>query len=478
MLRDVTHTVSDGLLGFDTTKGEGVHLKIGASPIASATPITILGSMGAAQIKERLGLSPLADAVMDSIENGSNRVYCIPVAATTPGTVGTVKKAGSGGGTLTVAGTPTNSFSVSVKITGQGGLNAALFAVSVDGGHSYSDELTVPLGGSYDLTGTGLKLTFVEATEPDPESGSFLVDDTFTFTTTAPAMTNGDLLGAIEKLKTFSEVYEFIHVVGETTLPAWQAVSAAQIELRDTYKKPMFVMLEAYGPDADESVEDYALRLEGDRKKVKNYDLQVVPARGLYVKMDGTTQDVNLAGVVAGLYSRAKVQECIGKTREEAGFGILKAKLLELRPAGIETVIEVLDLADFLTFREYDGLDDFYVYHTKMLSPDGSDYRYAEDVRVKNKIIRETRKEGILLLNDDIDLEDVQGELETRAKFMFSPMQRMIDNKEISWATITVPEGQEQTFLETEKMKIKIRYKSRGYIREIEVELGRAQPGA
>ena len=152
-------------------------------------------------------------------------------------------------------------------------------------------------------------------------------------------------------------------------------------------------------------------------------------------------------------------------------------RLLELLPAEMDnSIIELLDLAGYLTFREYDGLDDFYVYHTKMMSPDGSDFRYAEDVRVKNKIIRETRKEGLLLLNDDIDLEDVQGELETRAKFMFVPLQRMIDAKEISSAEITVPEGQAETILEDETMRVKIRYVSRGYIREVEVDLGRAQP--
>ena len=114
------------------------------------------------------------------------------------------------------------------------------------------------------------------------------------------------------------------------------------------------------------------------------------------------------------LYAKASVQVCIGKTREEAGFGITKSKLLELRPAGISEIIEKLDLVGYLTFREYDGLDNFYVYHTKMMCPEGSDYRYAEDVRVLNKIIRETRKEALLVLQDDIDLEDIQGELETR----------------------------------------------------------------
>ena len=217
--------------------------------------------------------------------------------------------------------------------------------------------------------------------------------------------------------------------------------------------------------------------MEAKRKKVKNYDIQVVTAWGRLVKLDGSTQITNLAGLVCGLYAKAAVQESIGKTRTEAGFGIPKTKLLELLPAEMDnSIIELLDLAGYLTFREYDGLDDFYVYHTKMMSPDGSDFRYAEDVRVKNKIIRETRKEGLLLLNDDIDLEDVQGELETRAKFMFVPLQRMIDAKEISSAEITVPEGQAETILEDETMRVKIRYVSRGYIREVEVDLGRAQP--
>lgn len=92
-----------------------------------------------------------------------------------------------------------------------------------------------------------------------------------------------------------------------------------------------------------------------------------------------------------------------------------------------------------------------------------------------NKIIRETRKEAIPLLKDDIDLEDVQGELETRAKFIFPPLQKMIDAKEISAAEITVPDGQEATIVDDETMRVTIRYVSRGYIREIEVDLGRAQ---
>jgi len=398
--------VTDGLLGFETAKGDGLHVKVGVSPVESDTPVIVTGDMSAAKIKSRLGLSPLADAVMDAVQWGANRVFCLPVKATTAGSLGSIEKSGDGGGSLTVEGSPTNAFPVIVKITAQGGLNTAAFAVSIDGGYSYADEMTIPVTGEYELTGTGLTFKFTEAAQEDQKPSSFLVNDTYSFQTTAPTMTNGDVLTAIDKLRNFSQEYEFVHIVGESALSLWQAISEVQIQFRDTYKKPMFFMMEAAYPTGDAGDEndltDWALQMEADRGKIKNYDLQVVAAWGRLMKLDGTTQIINLAGVVSGLYAKAPVQVSIGKTRTEAGFGIPRKKLLELLPAGMDSaVIERLDLAGLLTFREYDGLEDFYVYHTKMMCPDGSDYRYAEDVRVKNKIIRETRKEGLLVLNDD-----------------------------------------------------------------------------
>ncbi|WP_312938882.1 DUF2586 domain-containing protein [Oscillibacter sp.] len=478
MLRDVTHKVTDGLLGLSTTKGDGLHVKIGVSPIVSDAPILIVGDMSADKIKAALGLSPLADAAMDSVQWGSSKLYCIPVAASTPGTVGLFNKTGTGFGSLTIAGSPTNAFGILVKITAQGTLNTASFAYSIDGGYSFSDDITVPLSGAYEIPGTGLTVTFVEATEAEQKPSSFLVGDSYAAASTAPTMTNADVLAAIDKLRTIPIVFEFVHIVGESIPALWQAVSAAQLELQDTYKKPLFFTLEAYTPEDGEDMLTYALRMEADRAKVANYNIQVVAARGLLVKLDGTTQDVNLAGLVSGLYAKSSVQVCVGKVREEAGFGIPKDSLLELRPEGIREVIERLDTAGYLTFRDYDGIDYFYVYNARMLSPSGSDYRYAEDVRVLNKIIRETRKEAIPILKDDIDLEDVQGELETRARFMFPPLQKMIEANEISSAEITVPDGQAETILDDEKMRVKIRYLSRGYIREIEVDLGRAQAKA
>ena len=134
---------------------------------------------------------------------------------------------------------------------------------------------------------------------------------------------------------------------------------------------------------------------------------------------------------------------------------------------------KMLDEAGFLTFRSYAGLEDFFVYHAKVLSPEKSDFQYAEDIRVKNKVIREVRKEALLLLNDDIDMTDFDGETQARAKFLTAPLDRMVAAKEISRAEVTIPDGQAETFLETGLLRVRILYLSRDYIREIEIEVGR-----
>lgn len=480
MLRDVKTNVSDGLMGFATQIGDGLHVKIGVSSIVADTPIVVTGDMDARKIKGLLGLSPLTDAAMDAAQWGAGRIFCVPVAASTAGNVGEVKRSGKGAGSLTAKGSPTNAFSVIVEITAQGGLNTSAFRVSIDGGYTYSDEVTIPVTGTYEIDGTGLTIQFEEEAGEGQSQGSFLVGDVFSFETTAPAATNGDILAAMEKIKNFSQEFEFIHIVGPSALPLWQAVSEAQRELMVIYHKPAFVLLECSFPEISEDgdLDEWVSQMEADRRKIRNRNIQVCAAWGRLSRLDGATRNVNLAGAVSGRYAMTAAQKSIGQTRDTAGMGFPKTKLLELLPQGYDSaIIERLDVAGYLTFREYDGLDNFYVYHTNMMCPDGSDYRYAEDVRVLNKIIRETRKKALLLKNDDIDLDDIQGELEARAKFISEPLDTMVDNKEISGYETTVAPGHEKTFLEDETMRVRIRYLSRGYIREVEIDLGRAPGG-
>ncbi len=463
MLRDVRHTVTDGLLGLSDDLGEGTHIKIGVSPVKSASPITITGSSTTAKIKSRLGFSPLADSVMDSCENGAGKILCIPVKASIAGTC-TAKESQSEA-SCSLSGEPYNAFDVRVEITGGGGLNTAVFRYTVDGGYSWSNDLTVPLSGEYEIENTGLKLAFTV-----PDDKQFAVGDYFTWTTTASRMTNQDLMGALDQLKYLSADAEFVHIAGETSADLWAAVSVVQKELAEKYHKAWFFILEAYAPDPDEKPEKYVERLEADRKKVQNYDVQAVAARGLYTGLDGRSRETNLAGIVAGFYAKTKVHKSIGET---ASISIPDTKL-QLRPENMEEYTEELDSLGYLTFRRYDGLSGCYVTNARMMAPDGSDYRYAEDVRVKNKIIRKTRAEALKQLQGDVDLSDVDGDLAAKAQFIQAPLEKMVEAGEISAVQVQVPSGQD--ILKTETLELIIRYVPRGTIREIVIHLGVSNP--
>ncbi|GAA6428448.1 DUF2586 domain-containing protein [Dielma fastidiosa] len=466
MLRDVNVTVTDKLLGAGVIAGEGTHLKIGASPIASDVPIVIRSSYSMEKIKKLIGYSPLADSVLDSIENGSDIILCLPVKASTSGTIGEVTKTCAAA--LTVSGSPTNTFDIKVRITAGGGLNTAAYIYTINGGFSWSETATMPVDGIIDLTETcGIKLTFTT-----PESTVFAVDDEFSFNTTAPTMSNADVLAALDKIKTINQEFEFVHVVGECDGALATAVSVKQQQLLAEKHKPLMILLEAIKPTADQSAEDYAEALMEEYKNIKNYDIQVCVARGNYSKSDGTVREQNLASIVAGLYSKSKVQQSIGQVDT---FNISSDKLGQLTPLGIEEYIEELDEARLLTLRSYDGLTGFYVTNARMLSPTDSDYIYAEDVRVKNKIIREIRKSALQQMQSEVDMESDQTiirDLTIKKEFIQQPLDEMKENKEISDFAVELINPVEN--MKVGNLSLKVRYKAKGIVREINIDLGRA----
>ncbi len=468
MLRDVSITVTDGQLG--SGSGDGVHVKIGVSPTPYTEPLVIKDTYNAGRIQSILGLSPLADACMDSVANGAALIYCIPVAATTDGTVDAVSKEAAdpaGTGTLTVNGKPNNQYDIRVQITKGGGLNTAVLRYSFDGGVNYSDEVTMPVDGKLAIAPTGLTFEFSEG-EGDVR---FAPGDLFTTLTTAPQADNQSILAALAHVRQITKTVEFVHIVGVSSKDLWAALAVEGETFFSTYHKPVFFVAEARGPEAGESVEDYVAALVADRKGINSYFLQVVAARGAYRRIDGTTQSINLAGIVCGLYARAKVQQSISETRSMA---ISADKLLRLEPAGIEELLDLLDEAQYLTFRRYEGLAGFYVTKPHMFAAESSDYKYAERVRVLNKAARLVRKEALLQLHRDIDLSKVEEELAAIGSFIAAPLMDMVDAGEISSGSITIPPGQD--ILTEETLHVILRFVPKGYIREITVDLGMANP--
>lgn len=465
-MQDVNHIIEDGLLATETT-GTGVHIKIGAAPadIAAGGSVTIKGTDSINKIRAKLGYSPLADAVMTSTENGALKVICIPVTASVPGTITAGHTQAANDGEITLSGTPYNSFGIVTEITGKGGLNTATFRYSLNGGYTFTEDITVPLSGTYQIAEAGVSLTFVVA-----EDKSFEIGDIFHWETTEPQLSTANVLEAMDTIKSIKDEAEYVHIVGAASAATWAAVSAAQTELQERYHKPLFVMLEAYR-QGEESLAEYMSSLLEDRKKVQNRCIQVVASWLLYTGMDGAIKEINAAGIVAGLYSRVTVNKSIG---EVAAISLSEYKIHTLLLP--EDRIEELDAAGYLTLRQYDGLLGYYVTNARMFSPPESDFKYAEDIRVLHKIICTTRKAALHQLQADVDLANVAADLQIKAQLIQSKVEEMVDAKEISSVSVTVPEDQD--ILTTETLNLAVRYVPRGKIRTINIYVGVSNPYA
>ena len=464
-LRDVTIRVEDGSLGNQSSTGENVHVKIGVSSVKSNSPLLITAYMKPEQIKEKVGLSPLYDAALDSIENGTPQLYCIPVTPKKKGKAGDVSHLGEGTGTVTVSGDANNAYEVSIQITISGTLNEAACRYSVNGGYTYSDELTIPLGGAFEIPYTGLTVTF---------AGDFEEGDVYAFGSTAPEIDNAAVLAAVESLYNSDLSFEFIHIVGPSAKALWAALGSAANQFLKLYKRPVWFLCEARYIGADESLDDYAAALKAEAKGIDNYFIQVCAAYSQYTRWDGRSGIINNAGIVAGLYGLASVQDSIGQTDT---YSISEAKMTALMPEGIEDFISDLDDAKYLTFRKFYGVTGCYVTNARMLCKDGSDYRYAEHVRVLCKMIRQIYLTAVPMLQMNISAsDDKEKDINNILERLMIPLEDMESREEISSATLSVTDINEINIAQDENLPVKLTFVPRGYIREFDFDLAMSNP--
>ncbi len=451
MLGDVKHIITDFGLGSSTVKGEGVHIKIGVSHVLSDVPITINGSMSNKDIRAKLGLSPISDSLIDSVNAGAKTIYAVPVEKVTAGTIEKTLDL-KGTGTVEVAGSPNNAFDIVVEITSEGDVNVGAFQYYLNG--VLSDEYTI--SENFEIEGTGVILNFT--------AGSYTIDDVIKITTTRPKMNIMSVLDALEKIKDLNLNFEFIHIVGESEKTLWATLSVEGDKFFDTYYKPCTFVCETRNILKDETIDEYANYLREQKRGIVSRDLQVVSGRTTYMR-DGIEIDVNGASIVLGLHARARVHQSIGETRI---FDIKGA--LELRPAGIEAYISELDDLGYTTFRQYIGLEGIYVNNSKTFAKEGSDYAYTERVRPMYKAVRETRKTALLQMHTQVDMSNQEASLKAITEFVNVPVERMVKDKEFSSARVEIPEDQD--ILGTSKLYFKIRAVPIGILREIEIDMG------
>lgn len=468
MYGDVNVTVEDGSLGRGTGTGVKTHVKIGVSSVVSAAPLLITGIMNAKKIKEKLGETPLADACMDAVEWGASTIYNIPVKAGTAGEISAVEENKRGNGIFAVQGAPNNAYDVIVEVTGSGGCNEGSFHYSIDGGNTFTEDETIPMNGEAALSMTGLTVKFTDA----ESGGSFHEGDRFFFSTTPPSMNNQSVISAVESLINSSIAFEFVHIVGTSSRALWAALATLAEDFLKKYKRPLFFVCEARTKREEESLDEYVNAMLEERKAINSMYIQVVCSESRYLRMDGRVQNINNAGIVTGLYVQAKESQSIGEVKS---FPISEAKMLKLLPEGIEDYIEILDKAQYLTIRQYAGRENYFVTSANMMSPTGSDYAYAEDVRVSNRLVKAVRMAALNELQVEIDPEEIETSLKSIQEQLNIPVEDAVRDKIISTGRVEI-NAENLNILVDESLDIRITYVPMGYVREMNLTFAVENP--
>lgn len=461
-LKDVKVKVKDGGLGILAPAGTGLHAKVGVASRAMPNQLIVMSDYS--EIPDVIGVGPLADALLDSFVAGSRMIYVVAAQADVTGTVGVVTSDATGTGQLSVTGSPLNAVDAIVQIVGGGGLNEATFKVSTDGGRTFGAIATVPQTGTYELGGTGLTLKFADDANEPPKS--FVAGDVHRFAATAPQASVASVNAALDVLLDLPLTFDFVHVVGESDASMWAALDARAQEAFERFRY-IHILAEACGPQASQTVDEWAMLLSDESKNFASTRVAVSAALGRVSDVAvGRVAMRNLAGLYAGRVCSIPVQKHPG----EVALGSIPS-IVSLGPDGINSGhVSMLDDARFITFRTYEGLPGFYVNEGRMMAAPTSDYQQVETRRVVDKASRLVRVAGLQHHKGPANpagLDAFKASLQV-------PLRTMIADEEIMSGRVAIPPGQD--ILASGRLRAKVRITPVPIMREIEIELGLENP--
>jgi hypothetical protein len=418
------------------------------------------------QVESTLGDGPLRDLVVSALSIAKTTVYAIALEGSVPGTLSAVAPGNThaGTGTVTVAGSPRNEYDIAVEILATGSLNEAVFRVIIDG--LPGKQITAPDDGVYVIPGTGITMTFAVG------AGGFVEGDTFTFSTTEPQATNGEMLAAIDQILDAKLNIEWIAVAGISSAPLWAAL-ATKAEGAAGIFQYLFFVAQARYKTASETLDQWVNALTGvERGTVASPRLQVCAGWIEEADSNGQVDTRGLIGTYCGKLASRKVHEGPDAVR----YGGISAATA-LKPDGInDGHIEALKNAGYVTARQIIGLNGIYITSGRMMSEAGSDYDLVERRRAMDKACRQVRAAQLFWVNDTIKIgkdgspEGIQM-LIAQSK---NPLDIMVTNSEISSCSIEIPSG--QNVLSTKTIRTKIRIVPLGKLEYLEDEIAYSNP--
>jgi hypothetical protein len=395
-----------------TTEERGLGLTRGAArayvALGTATKgpgLELIGINDPAELTETFGTSgPLVESVAYTLATAGGPVYCVRISATNYGAIGTFLREGSGPSTgVATTGTPIDDYDVVVKIEKGGARGESTFRLSLDGGDNFSGLYATAASVTAFAAETGLTFTFAAQT--------YAAGDTYSATAAGPTYSPVDLGEALDVVRTSSQAFEFIHVIGTTggddaaeavdnlaTLAAAIEVKLAQMYQAGRYK---WALLEAPLVDAADLDDPSMASFAGSRTAIAAGEAEVTSPLTL------RSNRRHAGMVVAAKVAKTPVHQSIGWVGSGSLEGVSKIYHDEFKTPG-------LDDLRFITLRTLGEDPGFYITQGRTFASPGSDFSLLQYRRVMDLATTVARRALVPYINADLRIEGATGFIDKR----------------------------------------------------------------
>lgn len=442
------------------------HLKIGACSLGTTN--AIYSFTREEDVRAELGAGPLVEAGIDALKVAGGPVFLQKVNASVAGSSGSVTQSG-GGPLMTVTGASVDDFQGIVRITKGGAVGTAEFQYSLDGGDTWGS--TIVTATTYPVPGSGLSLGF--------PAGTYVLDETYTWTSSAPYYVADDLNAAFAALWVDPREWLFVHVIGKAATAADSASMVAVVQSQlDSAVATKYRYTEAIVEMADASDGDlgtaFSAVVAPRVMAAAGYCELLSGVSGRYYKRPAAWPVASRAAKVARA-PRVGIATHLGRTRPDGRGGALQ----HIRPVGglyrDEERTPGLDALRFTTLRTIVGKAGYFVTRPRMMAAAGSDFGFWHDRLVIDKACRIMRAKLLDYLNDDVEVTGAGTIDELAARRiegdLFAALRDlMVSTENVVRASIMVDRANVMT--STHKLRGDVRLRKRSYLEDIDFSIG------
>ncbi len=288
----------------------------------------------------------------------------------------------AGAGNIEIAGTPADAYEIVVGIVTSGILGVGVFNYSLDGGNTWSQDITIPAGGTYSI-GHNAELTLTFAAMGGSGIGAaFQAGDVYLADTTAPTYTTTDVTNCLSALQSSALTWGFTHLIGRASTASATAALAAVVDTLMSAAAAKyrygFAIIEA-PPDTSAMSIDTTLQTAFASPNYPSLRVCVAAGDVDFVSPVHGDQVQRSAGWAMAI--RAAIAPP-GQDLAYVDAGALNGVAKQLRD---ELQTPNLDGYGFVTTRSVPGRQGVYLTSAQVMGAEGTDFQYLVGRRVMDE---------------------------------------------------------------------------------------------